>query len=694
MSKRRKKHKTAPSSQSARAPQGKSTIVKPGPSAKALESSPLVRFDKKTKLFLLILLTTYFALSLLKIHTSSIANWDIMFGKPLPQSVLLGTPRFIRMDEWMVSSPSILSQYALGMPVRNDTLGGVTTPVVWGLPVKDVSTILRPVLWSYFIFDVERAFAFAWNFNIFIFLISTFLTLMLLTRNSFSLSVCGAFFIFFSGAVQWWSYAIADYMLYLNGIFISLIYIMYSKKRWPLILAGITLLISAYGFIFNLYPPFQVPLAHLYLLIFVGYLLTQKDFLSIKQYVLAKTIVVLVVVLIFTLFAYHYYLLVRNTYAIMLNTLYPGRRFSTGGDLLSGKLFGEFFGIFMSEKHFPRQWGNICEASGFFMFFPIVFYGMVYDYVKTKRIDPLLISLSAFIVAGLIYVLIGFPALLSKVTLMSMSPAKRFLPILGAANCILLVCYVAKKSAANRFSSTEFGILAGGVIAFATIAGLHINNATANFFTSGEITTVTIIVSIVYLLVRYKDYRFATPALYVLLMAIAVSNSTVNPVTIGLSSILDNPLVTITRQIHKQDPQARWALFGDTRITNLLKVNGISLLNCVKLIPVFDDMRVLDPTGDYFSVYNRYAWIAMYTYIDGKDGLTIGNNSDDAYTISMDPCSPRLKELAVKYLVFTKPPTGTTTATSATFTPKAEEVRCMTKVAETSGIFVYKRNDQ
>jgi len=691
MSKRRKKPKKTRSSQSARAPQGKSTIVKPGPSAKALESSPLVRFDRKTIVFLLVLLTAYFALSLLKVHTSSIANWDVMFGKPAPQSVLLGKPRFIRMDEWMVSSPAILSQYALGMPVRNDTLGGVTTPVVWGLPVKDVSTILRPVLWSYFIFDVERAFAFAWNFKIFIFLISTFLTLMLLTRNSFSLSVCGAFFIFFSGAVQWWSYSIADYMLYLNGIFISLIYIMYGKKRWPLILAGITLLISAYGFIFNLYPPFQVPLVHLYLLIFVGYLLTHKDFLSIKQYVLAKTIVVIVVVLIFTLFAYHYYLLVRNTYAIMLNTLYPGRRFSTGGDLLSGKLFGEFFGIFMSDKHFPRQWGNICEASGFFMFFPIVFYGMVYDYVKTKRIDPLLISLSAFIVAGLIYVLIGFPAVLSKATLISMSPAKRFLPILGAANCILLVCYVAKKSAANRFSSIEFGILAGGVIAFATIAGLHINNATANFFTSGEITTVTIIVSIVYLLVRYKDYRFATPALYVLLMAIAVSNATVNPVTIGLSSILDNPLVTITRQIHKQDPQARWALFGDTRITNLLKANGISLLNCVKLIPAFDDMRVLDPTGDYYSVYNRYAWIAMYTYIDGKDGLTMGNNSDDAYTISMDPCSPRLKELAVKYLVFTKPPTA---AATATFTPKAAEVRCMTKVAETSGIFVYKRNDE
>jgi hypothetical protein len=242
MSKKRRKDKQGSKSRPVKIKGGKSSVVTPTP-PKAGDSSSLIVFDKKTKLFLLILLTSYFALSLLKVHTSSIANWDVMFGKPAPQSVLLGKPKFIRMDEWMVGTPAILSQYALGMPLRNDTLGGVTTPVIWGLPVKDVSTILRPALWSYFIFDVERAFAFAWNFKIFIFLISTFLTLMLLTRNSFLLSVCGTFFIFFSGAVQWWSYSIADYMLYLNGIFISLIYIMYSKKRWPLILAGITLLL-------------------------------------------------------------------------------------------------------------------------------------------------------------------------------------------------------------------------------------------------------------------------------------------------------------------------------------------------------------------------------------------------------------------------------------------------------------------
>jgi hypothetical protein len=166
-----------------------------------------------------------------------------------------------------------------------------------------------------------------------------------------------------------------------------------------------------------------------------------------------------------------------------------------------------------------------------------------------------------------------------------------------------------------------------------------------------------------------------------MLLAITGANSVVNPVTMGLSPILSNPLITKTKEIHRQDPEARWALFGNVRVTNLLKANGLSLLNCVKFVPFFGDMGILDPTGEYYSAYNRYAWITLATYIDGKDTLTMGNKFDDAYTISMDPCSPRLKELGVKYLVFTDP-------------PKDAEVRCMTKVAETSGISIYKRNDE
>ena len=644
----------------------------------------LLLFDRKTKLFLLVLLLAYLLLSSLKIHTSNIANWDMFFGLEKSESVIAGKPRFIRMDEWMISSTGAIGQYNAGMPIKNGSVGELNAPVVWGLPVKDISTALRPNLWSYFIFDVERAFAFSWNFNIFFFLIGTFLLFMLLTKNNFWLSVTGTFFIFFSGGLQWWSYFIGNYMLYLNGMFISVVYLLYNKKRWPLIIAGLIFILSAYGFIFNLYPPFQVPLLYLYLFLFGGFLLQRKNFQAIKENWRLKAIVFSASLIILVLFTYHYYSLVKDTYTMMLNTVYPGRRFSTGGDLVNGKVFAEFFGIFMTDTHTPKQWMNICEASGFIMFFPIVFYAMGYYYFKTKRTDPLLISISIFLIIGLLYVLLGFPVFLSKVTLFSMSPAFRTLPIVGVGNCFLLICYIASNKLEikkEKLSWVEFGILAAAALVFMIIVSAQINKTTENFFTPTQVTVAIALIVISYLLTRYKNFPFVKTALLILLIGMVIPNANVNPVTKGLAPILDNPLVVDSKEIHEKDPSARWALFGNTRLTHLLKANGIDLFNSVKLVPPMKDMKVLDPTGRDDSTYNRYAWMTMGMYIDWKDTVIFRKTFQDGYTIFMDPCSPKLKQLGVKYFVFD-------------YVPKNEEVRCMTKLKENAGIFIYKRNDQ
>ena len=78
----------------------------------------LILFDRKTKIFLFVLLLTYLILSSMKIHTSNIANWDLYFGLEKSESVLAGKPRFIRMDEWMISSTGVIGQYNAGLPLK------------------------------------------------------------------------------------------------------------------------------------------------------------------------------------------------------------------------------------------------------------------------------------------------------------------------------------------------------------------------------------------------------------------------------------------------------------------------------------------------------------------------------------------------------------------------------------------------
>ena len=165
-----------------------------------------------------------------------------------------------------------------------------------------------------------------------------------------------------------------------------------------------------------------------------------------------------------------------------------------------------------------------------------------------------------------------------------------------------------------------------------------------------------------------------------------ISNVLVNPITAGLSSVLEKPVIKMTKEIHDKDPSARWSVFDKegidgARLANFLETNGINTFNGVKFVPPLTDMRVLDPAGKRDSAYNRYAWVSLQTFINWKDSIQFDQHYFDAYTIFIDPCSPRLKTLGVKYIVFR-------------YKPEAAEVRCMTKLGEPSGVFIYKRNDE
>jgi hypothetical protein len=230
----------------------------------------------------------------------------------------------------------------------------------------------------------------------------------------------------------------------------------------------------------------------------------------------------------------------------------------------------------------------------------------------------------------------------------------------------------------------EFTILAVAVFVFIKTICSNIADATANFFSSEQVTTAILLACISYLLVRYKSFRFVTPVACLFLLGLNISNAAVHPVSSGLSSLLEQPLVEKTKAIHQKDPNARWVVFGSRQLegsnwANLLKTNGINVLNGVKWIPFVKDMAVLDSAADPF-IYNRYAHIDLHLFFNGRDTVAFQQLGNDGYAVHMDPCSPRLQKIGVRYFVFT-------------YKPQPIETRCMTAI-DTSGFFIYKRNDQ
>jgi hypothetical protein len=476
-------------------------------------------------------------------------------------------------------------------------------------------------------------------------------------------------------------------MIWVNFIFISMAYLFYSNDKKVVIFWAWVLLVSGYTFATgSMYPAWQVPLFYILISVLLGYILANR-INKLDSTFKFKAIILGVTGVAFLVFLFQFYEQIKGTIDIMLNTAYPGKRVATGGDLKGGKLFSEFYGIYINGSHYPKNWLNICEVSSFIMFFPIVFYGVAMDYFKTKTLDWVLISLSCVVFMLLLWVTFGFPAFLSRISLMFFSPSYRTLPMLGLANCILLIAFLARRNgeAPKQFSWKKFGALALVTFVFLKLVSTNINTETQSFFTTKQVGIVSFVMTAVYLLIRYSNYKYMTLILGVILLGVNFNNLKINPLTQGLSAVLDNPLVKATAEIEAKDRGARWAIFGNQMMSNLLKANGINMINGQKAIPPLEDMKILDPSGKDNFVYNRYAHINMVYQPGYEDGIYFqlheNETVNDNYSIIIHPCNPKLNQLGLKYVLFT-------------YVPTPDEIKCMSMISNLGSMSIYRRNDK
>src|SRR5207237_10349754 len=98
---------------------------------------------------------------------------------------------------------------------------------------------------------------------------------------------------------------------------------------------------------------------------------------------------------------------VRSTLEMVANTVYPGTRRSSGGELSIFKLFTGVLGFFEFEQSHPAVYDNISEASNFYPLWPAAALIIVAGRLRAKtRIAPLFTTLLIFIVGLSLYVVV------------------------------------------------------------------------------------------------------------------------------------------------------------------------------------------------------------------------------------------------------------------------------------------------
>ncbi|WP_338874445.1 hypothetical protein WBJ53_02390 [Spirosoma sp. SC4-14] len=668
----------------------KDTAVKPapatGPLAEPIDAGfELIRFDKRVKWLMGILVGLFLLLTLAKIHFSSIPYWNqvIPDGSNPKRGLIAGTPRAIRMDEWAAMSPFILSQANNKFPEENPAIGGGKPGLVAYLPISHFVTVFRPNYWGFTFLDTERGFA--WNsvfYPLFSFLVVTLLFLAL-TKNQFWLSVFGAFWLVFSPAMAWWSFSPLGHVFSGSIILLASFYIFYARKLQTLLIAGVVFGWAVITFALNLYPPYQVPFGYLLVFLLIGFVWRNYQKELLFDHVVAKIVTLGIAGLAIGAIAYAYYVDAKPTIDVMSNTVYPGKRSDLGGTGFIANWLSEYYsGWLLRDQRFPKAWLNICELSHGVTFMPVIAVSSAIYFVKTKKIDPLLTIVLLYSIVLLIWIEFGFPAFLAKVTLLDVSPARRTQVPLGLTNMVLAVLFLAySRGRLVALSVNSKMALAAFVVVFMVYAAwLNISDSDG-FYKAYQLLIPTLFfIALNYMML--PSVTFPTKAVWIsgMLAIFTLPNLGINPLSVGLSPITEHVLYQKVKQIHDQEPKARWVVIGSQYITYLVTATGVNQLSGIKFMPDYKTMRVLDPTAKRDSAYNRYAHTVYASYIDGRDSTIFMQTFEDGYTVALDPCSPKLKKLDAKYFIFEK-------------TPQPVEVRCMTLVDKLGSIEIYKRND-
>jgi len=623
-----------------------------------ISNKKLLVFDYRSVLLFMICIVTFFVLVAFKINYSSIKCWDDVFSKDpnnaAHREIIFGTSKSIRSDEYDVITPAMLSQAKQDprFPAENKTIGVGKAPLLMSLPVNDVSTIFRPQNLGFFVFDFETAFSFYWNFKVFSLFLGMFLLLMLLTRNNFWLSIFGSLWVFFSAFIQWWfsTPAMLPEMIASFAILIvSAAYIFFAKTKRGIALAGIVWLISSINFILFFYPPFQIPLIYLAIFLFAAFAIRNFSADDIKNRLAFRILCVAAIAAIFCFVALHVYHEIKDTVTLVRSTVYPGIRSTNGGTMDPIVFFSGFYGILFTEKYFPPGMINVCEASNFLLFFPILLLFVVFDFWKKRKINPLFVGLLAYFVLMGSWFFVGFLPDLAKISLFSTVPPGRAIIGTGLASIIWVIIFFSeKKQETSRKIAKKPLIISLVFVIFVLLFVLlgYSLNLKYGFFTIPQTIFVSVIFAAMCALLVYKNKYF----FLLLLPVLIIPNFPVNPIAHGISSIEENDLMKFAEEINHKQKNSTWIVYKSAAYANFLKASGVNVMNGVHYSPDLQTNKLLDPRGDYTQIYNRYAHID-FENADNADEINFRLDSVDAYTVYANPCSDRVKSLGIDYVV-------------------------------------------
>lgn len=595
--------------------------------------------------FLLLILLVSFQIS-----GSSMGCWQSFLGDA-PTGVLLGGPRAIRSDEWGTLTPLCFRQEynTLGAYNRySSTLGMVRTDnmLVYGQPAWDILTLFRPFYWGYLFFGSERGLSWFWCARFMALFLSWFELGMLISDGQKKLSVLLAVCVSFAPFLQWW-FAInglAEMLIYGACFVLGSNYLVSRAFHPRKIVVAVGMAVCAVGYVLTFYPTWMVPVAWGFVPLFLWVIIWKANRKLLRR------VDVVPWLLIFGITVAGLATLAITSWDVILaelNSVYPGNApQSSGGHGFWWMMKYPISLLGRINKNDPL----IVENSSIICFAPTGFLLALWGVLKEKKKDPLLFLLLGMDLFFAWYYCIGVPSWLAKVTLLSFTNSNRGPQVLGFFQLTLFIRALSlKEKSPGKIGSAVAALIVSciPVIMAWGFTKYDTSGCVTEYFDVGwKLIGVWMILFLLFSLLFYARRNKNTATVIGCCVAVVVSSGWINPIMKGTPAVTHSGTMQAIRDIVKSEPSAIW-LTVDMAYpkTNIPAMAGADCFNTTQTYPQMERWAILDETGAYEDMYNRYCHI----------GATLGTETSfellntDYVNVTLSP--ETFKKLKIKYVM-------------------------------------------
>jgi hypothetical protein len=588
-------------------------------------------------------------------------------GSESLNQLLMMVPPSIRSDDYFVRFPLALSQlnHRPRFPVVNTNYWNgmnMLTQPQYDMPVWHISALARPGAWGYFFLGAQRGVAWQWWFQIFACFTTLYLLLAVILDGDRRLAAFGSFWFCESAAVVCFSYWPTYVTFYAALSVLSAYWLLKSDKRWIQATCGVLLGLAVAGFAMILYPPWQIPLGYLFVLIFVGVAVRDKLHLAIKSMIGWKALSIGMAIVTAGAILGAYLYSSWSDLSMMAQTAYPGLRRNITGGLPFWRMFGgaynlltSFQGYFLPSRGSSAVFVNQTEASSFYLLFPALAAPLFLSRGWRKSFGLVAWLLCAYLAFVLVYLKQGLPGPIAAISLFSHVTARAIIAV-GLISIILclrvLQCgRLARANAPGKLDQALPVIAAAIVVPIFVVSGLLM--AAANKGVPGGLYIALAALAgaaAAYFMVAGKVKAFCV------LIAVAVVPIpwAFNCLSTNLDYIYKSEMADKVQELNRQSGERPlWICYdrdpGASYLGVFVSTLGGRTVSAVQWPPDLGFWHAIDPERKYEQFYNRFAHVIL-RYTDDEN-LSYSNPSPLVLDVSIRADNPVLKQMGAKYIL-------------------------------------------